>query len=300
MPPSPTSSRWVFTLNNFTDGEVDHVRGFLTNQVYAIFGRESAPDTGTPHLQGFLILPAPQRLSYLRHHLSARAHFETAKRSSQHNRDYCRKEGDYEEFGTFPERQGKRSDLDEYIAWADTFTAENGRPPSSPEIAKHQPAAYLKYPRFKHLVHHRAPVRQLEFGEPNEWQRELEEELIGEADDRMIKFVVDNDGGKGKTWFCRWFLTNHPEKTQILGIGKKHDLAFMVDETKTVFLFNVGRLQMEYLSYGLLEAIKDRMVISTKYHGVTKFLAKSHVVVFSNESPDQNKLTRSRFDIHYI
>lgn len=296
-----TSSRYVFTLNNWTPPEQDTVRQFLTEHTkYAVFGRELA-ETGTAHLQGFLILPRPQRLSYLRHHLSARAHYETARGTSVQARDYCKKDGDFEEFGTFPERQGQRSDLDELIAWCDEFIATEGRPPSSPDIAKHQPHAYLKYPRFRGLAAHRAPPRQLEFGEPREdWQRELQLELELEPDDRMVKFIVDEAGGKGKTWFCRWMLTTRPEDVQILGIGKKHDLAYMLDTNKTIFLFNIGRNQMEFLSYGILEALKDRMVVSTKYQGCTKTFNKCHVVVFCNEYPDMTKLTTDRYDIAII
>lgn len=299
-----TSSRWVFTLNNHTSDEVtalEAVLGDATRVRYGVFGREVG-SSGTPHLQGFVILESAQRLSYLRRHLSSRAHFERARGTSVQARDYCQKDGDFVEFGTFPDRAGQRNDLEELIKWSDEFTQEHGRPPSSPDIAKHQPRAYLKYPRFRALAAHRAPPRQLEFGEPNsDWQRNLIDELEGEPDDRRVTFVVDCEGGKGKTWMCRYLLTKRPVDVQVLGIGRKNDLAHMVDETKTVFLFNIGRNQMEYLSYAILEELKDRLVVSTKYSGSTKLLKPCHVVVFSNEHPDMTRLTStdgvSRYNI---
>ena len=293
-----TSSRWCFTLNNPTDDEEQSVCEYLASRgvVYGVFGREVG-ESGTRHLQGFLILRSAQRLSYLRNRLSGRAHFEAARGTSEQARDYCRKDGDFEEFGTFPSRQGRRSDLDELIEWSDKFTEEHGRPPSSPDIAKHQPRAYLKYPRFRQLAAHRAPQRQLEFGEPRDWQLELGERLSEDADDRTIDFVVDTEGGKGKTWFCRWMLTNHGG-CQVLGVGKKADLAYMVDDTKWIFLFNIGRSQMEYISYPLLEALKDRILISTKYTGQMKIWTRNvHVVVLSNEEPDYDKLTADRYNV---
>ena len=59
---------------------------------------------------------------------------------------------------------------------------------------------------------------------------------------------------------CHFLLINN-DKVQVLGIGKKAVLAYMVDENKSVFLFNIGCTQMEYLLYSLLEALKDKIVI---------------------------------------
>ena len=300
MAPSGTHSRWVFTLNNYHEEAQDNVRSFLSNSSrvkYGVFGREVG-QSGTPHLQGFLILVAPQRLSYLRLRLSGFAHYEPARGTSAQARDYCKKDGDFEEFGSFPDRGGQRNDLEELLDWIDGFTAANGRPPSSPDFARDQPRAYLRYPRIRALAAHRAPARQLEFGEPDrQWQRDLADELETDADDRSITFIVDPEGGNGKTWFCRYMLTKRND-VQVLGIGKKHDLAHMVSETNSVFLFNVPRGQMDFLSYALLEALKDRLVVSTKYSGSTKMWTKNnHVIVFSNEQPDYNKLTSDRYNV---
>lgn len=293
-----TSSRWCFTLNNYSDDDEQGTADFLSSGdcVYGIYGREIG-ETGTPHLQGFVILRTPQRLSYLRNNLSSRAHYERARGSSESASNYCKKDGDFTEFGDLPSRQGKRNDIDELIAWSDAFTEERGRPPTSPDIAKHKPHAYLKYPRFRALCAQRAPRRRLEFSDPRDWQLELEQRIAEPADSRTIDFVVDPEGGKGKTWFCRYMLYAH-EGTQVLGVGKKADIAYIIDESNWVFLFNVGRGQMEYLSYPLLEALKDQMVLSTKYSGLTKIWNKPvHVVVLGNEYPDMNKLTADRYNV---
>ena len=294
-----TSLRWCFTLNNPTEDEEQHVSDWLAGPqcMYGCYGREVG-ESGTPHLQGFIILCNSNRLSFLRNQLSQRAHYERARGTSAQARDYCRKDGDFEEFGTFPSRQGKRSDLDDLISWADAFAEEHGRAPSSPDIAKHQPHAYIKYPRFRALCAHRTPPRALEFGEPNEgWQRDLVDRLANPADDRSIDFVVDAEGGKGKTWLCRYMMTMN-QKVQILGVGRKNDLAYLISTDKTIFLFNVARGQMEFLSYSLLEALKDRMVISTKYQGEMKTWTDNvHVVVLGNEEPDYEKLTADRYNV---
>ena len=300
--PSPTSSRWCFTINNPSDQDRTDVADFLSSGdvTYGVVGREVG-ESGTPHLQGFVILVSSQRLSFLRRRLSVRGHYERALGTSNQAAAYCKKDGDFDEFGTFPDRQGARNDLDEVLKWIDEFTLQEGRPPASPDIAKIHPRAYLKYPRLRALASHRAPQRQLEFGEPNDWQRDLRGLLDEEPDDRTVDFYVDEAGGQGKTWFCRWMLTELPDKVQVLGVGKKADLAYMVDETKSIFLFNIGRGQMEYLSYPLLEALKDRMLLSTKYMGTLKtWPMKTRVIVFSNEAPDETKLTADRYNITYL
>lgn len=296
------SKFWCFTLNNPTDDEEQGVTDFLSSRdvTYGVFGRETG-SSGTPHFQGFVILNRSRRLSFLRRKI-ARAHWSRryANSTNEEARDYCRKDGDFEEFGTFPAgvTAGHRSDLDALIAWCDAFTEEHGRPPASPDIAKHQPHAYLKFPRFVALARHRAPRRQLEFGEPREWQLDLADKLSNPPeDDRTVEFYIDEDGEKGKTWFCRWMLTNN-ENCQVLGTGSFNDIANMIDDTKHIFLFNIGRGQMEKLCYPILEALKDKMVRSPKWHGRSLNWSENvHVIVFGNEEPDYTKLTAARYNV---
>lgn len=298
-----TSTRFVFTLNNPTAEEAENLTKAIedANVKYLVCGREVAPTTGTPHIQGFIILHESARFRAVKRLVGERAHIERARGTSVRCAEYCKKDGDFDEYGEFPGRQGARSDLDEFIEWSTAFGTQHGRAPTSPEIAREHPRIYLRYPRAVLLAAHRGPQRQLQFGEPNEWQQELVDNLDEEPDDRTVLFVVDPDGGKGKSWFCRWYLTQNPESTQVLGVGKKTDLAHMLDETKTIFLFNVGRGQMEFLSYSLLENLKDRMVMSGKYTSRMKIWTRNvHIVVLSNEPPDETKLTADRYVIRNI
>lgn len=295
------SKRWCFTLNNYSDEQLASVTEFLTRDPpvkYGIFGKEVA-ESGTPHLQGFAIFFSNQRLRAVRGYIP-RAHWEQARGTSQQAADYCKKDGDFTEFGTFPANQGRRTDLEVALAWATEFEESNGRAPESPDIAKHQPSVYLRCPRFARMCQHRAQPRQLEFGDAKPWQRELEAALQEEPDDRTVRFIVDVDGGKGKTWFQRWYLTKYPE-TQILSIGKRDDLAMAVNVSCRCFFFNIPRGGLELLQYTILEQLKDKVVFSPKYHSGTKYLHSAcHVVVFTNEEPDQTKMSRGRMNITYL
>lgn len=300
MAPSPQGTRWCFTINNPTDEDKQSVADVLTAAKYGVVGRELG-DFGTPHLQGFVIFESNKRFSYL-HRLWPRAHLELTRGNSRNAADYCKKDGDFDEYGELPAAQGARRDLEALYQWGDEFTTTNGRPPTSPEIAKEHPTAYLRYPRVTRLFEARAAApRFVEAAVPMQWQGELEDELLQDADDRSVLFYVDPEGGKGKTWFQKWFITKHPDLAQVLSVGKREDLAHVVDVRKSVFFFNVPRDSMQFFQYVIAEQLKDRMVFSPKYQSKMKVLAKTpHVVVFCNEDPDDTKMTADRIVIRNI
>lgn len=48
------SAYWVFTLNNYTDSDIERLESLPYPEYFVVFGQEVAPSTGTPHLQGFI------------------------------------------------------------------------------------------------------------------------------------------------------------------------------------------------------------------------------------------------------
>ncbi|QSX73072.1 replication-associated protein [Delphin virus 2] len=295
-------TRWCFTLNNPTDQEKDRVATLLSDDrrvKYGVVGRESG-ESGAPHLQGFVIFRSNRRFGAL-HRLLPRAHFELTRGTSQQAGDYCKKDGDFDEYGEPPSQQGRRTDLEALVQWGDEFTTANGRPPTSPEVAQAQPTAYLRFPRLVRLFDARQPPPNFNLETPRDWQRELADELDEEAEDRHVIFYVDEEGGKGKTWFQKWYLQTRPNRAQVLSIGKRDDIAHVVDVTRRVFFFNIPRGGMEFLQYQILEQLKDQMVFSPKYNSKMKILpARCHVVVFSNELPAMDRMSVDRYVIRSI
>lgn len=85
---------WAFTKNNWTLDDLT----FFTEWPdfnYMVIGRETAPTTGTKHLQGYFTLKKAVRPSYLKRTLPKGTHFEVARQSAAINVKYCSKSGNY-------------------------------------------------------------------------------------------------------------------------------------------------------------------------------------------------------------
>ena len=82
---------------------------------YAVFQLEEG-ELGTPHYQGYFILPQKARFTEFKHNLPT-AHFKAANGTPAQNREYCTKAegklGEFSEIGVFPGTgQGRRTDLE--------------------------------------------------------------------------------------------------------------------------------------------------------------------------------------------
>lgn len=95
-----SSTRWCFTLNNYTPEQVVSLETDLLPYKYLLYGKEVAA-TGTPHLQGYIVFNAMKRLSAVTKLLPG-THWEIAKGSTADNYAYCTKDSDFVEFGTKP------------------------------------------------------------------------------------------------------------------------------------------------------------------------------------------------------
>jgi len=100
---------YCFTINNWKEEDLVTLKGIKSE--YYIFGIEVG-EKGTPHLQGYIELGSPKRLTTLAKEFDGRAHLEPRKGTQEQAIVYCKKEGQYTEFGK-PKEQGSRKDLDQ-------------------------------------------------------------------------------------------------------------------------------------------------------------------------------------------
>lgn len=101
------SRNYCFTINNYTLNEIDFLENKL-NYSYLIYGYEKG-ENGTEHLQGYIEFSSCKRFNTLKRELP-RAHLEPRRGSQKQAIEYCKKEGEWLEFGCKKE-QGRRTDL---------------------------------------------------------------------------------------------------------------------------------------------------------------------------------------------
>lgn len=296
--PENRSTRWCFTINNWSPEDV--TRLLQIDYRYLVFGREVG-ENGTPHLQGYIEFKGRKHFGAAKSAISARSHLERARGTAKENAEYCKKGGDYEEFGEpAVVRQGHRSDWDRLRDWLDQFEGER---PSRRQLINEFPGLWARYSnKLDDIMSAMLPEPQFTVSGPRAgWQAELDQKLDSPADDRQVDFYIDPEGNSGKTWMARYLLQERPAEVQYIRPGKRDDMAHCIDETKRIFIVDVPRKQMEILQYSVLEMLKDRLVFSPKYNSRTKVLTSSpHVIVFCNEKPDYEKLSSDRFNEYYI
>lgn len=214
----PIAKNWLFTLNNYDEDDIQKLRDLYPEDVgYLVFGRETAPSTGTPHLQGYLQCNRRKTLNSVKKWLPT-AHLEVARGSAQENRAYCTKDGEFEEFGE-NKTQGQRDDIRSFMA-----AVEQGNT-SLKRLRTDFPEIVAKYPRFcSDYVNDNRQIPELENHPLRDWQAALNARLACDPSDREIDFVVDETGNSGKTWFAKHYCRLH-DNAQYMEMAKKADMA---------------------------------------------------------------------------
>lgn len=89
--------RYAFTLLNYTAEDISKITVSAEKYKYLfVYGKEICPETGTPHLQGYLEYPNKITWLSLKNKMNIdKIHFEPCKGNRKSNIDYCCKDGDY-------------------------------------------------------------------------------------------------------------------------------------------------------------------------------------------------------------
>lgn len=124
---------WVYTLNNYTPEEEEHLQKIKCR--YHVYGHEKV---STPHLQGYLEFKDAKTFSATKKILGKRVSFEYRKGTPYQAATYCKKDGVMIfEQGTIP-KQGKRTDLEDVYEMAKTNVEDT-------EISDYAPGLYMRY-----------------------------------------------------------------------------------------------------------------------------------------------------------
>lgn len=297
------SNRVCFTWNNYDEDELDDLEAKLKSLEqlgqlqYSILGREIG-ESGTPHIQGYVHLRKEYHpsqtcgLQFWKNLLPGgkRMHFENARGKDSHQYIYCTKEGPFIEFGTIKDTE-KGQDFAGAIEAAkqDMDICE-----------KEYPELYLKYHFQLEKIHQKAQNQKPESNitELRSWQHQVID-LLKKQNDRQILFVVDEEGGKGKSTLCKHLLQN--ENTWACQGGKVADLMHAYNTKAEYAIFDMARCNNpDYYPWNFMENLKSGWYTSTKYNGGMKCFKPPKIAVFLNEEPPRNKLSNDRYQIFRI
>lgn len=131
-------------MNNFTEEEYEALVKYEAK--YHVIGKEVG-ESGTPHLQGFLISAKALRLSAMKK-LNGRAHWEAARGTSEQAADYCKKDKDFIEVGSLPKTAAEAGGQAEKDRWEEARKrAREGDYDAIPADI------YIRYKRALHDIH---------------------------------------------------------------------------------------------------------------------------------------------------
>lgn len=279
----PGNRSWCFTLNNYSEAEERNIQD--AEAKYLIYGREVG-DNQTPHLQGYVQFSNGKSLSAAKAAIGDRAHMEVARGTPEQNIAYCSKNGDVFTKGERP-CQGKRSDLKHAID--DIHDGMRSRK----RLRAEHPFVMAKYPTFiEQVLNDTAPLPP----KPNivlrDWQLQLLQMMREPPHPRKVFFVIDLQGGKGKSTFCN-YVEHEFENVQVMKPGKYADMAYELSDESRIILIDCPRATYEF-PVQFAEDCKDGRVTSSKYFSHQKRLSPCHVIFFVNEAMDYIRLSEDR------
>lgn len=305
--PRATHFGFCFTINNYTDDDVDRCRNAIGHRgiTYLIYGREIGDVGLTPHLQGYL-QTTQDKFDRLKVYFGRHIHLEKQKAASDKARDYCKKDNDWAEFGQYRHigsvGQGTRTDLEDVrIMIHDGKTYE--------EICEAHFGTVARNDRFiTKLIQVRdsgkrdAVLRErLSSASLRPWQQDLMDVLQGEPHPREILWRWDPEGNSGKSWMTTYLAVIHG--AVVFNSAKVVDLAHIWSKQQSkIVVFDLARTQEGFLHgmYSFAESLKNGIVCSTKYDGQTIKSDPPHVVVFANFEPDRTKWSQDRYNVLLI
>lgn len=244
---------YCFTINNYTTTEQIQVEECTATR-YLIYGLERG-ENGTPHLQGYLEMSKPQRISFLKKLPGfERAHFEARRGTREQAREYCMKEGEWIETGDWAAGgRGARNDIKQLM----TMVNEGH---SKLEIIETAPETYARNMRFM-----------------DRYQELREKEETREFRTVEVQVLV-GDAGCGKT------RQAHTENPGIFTVNPGESFPFDGYDGESAILIDdfYGDLR-----YHEVLRILDGHQYRVNVKGHHRYARWTKVVITSNKPPEQ-------------
>lgn len=302
---------FCFTWNNYREVDIKYLRKIKCR--YLVFGREIAPTTGTPHLQGYIYFHSERSFDEVRKIL-APAHVDIQVGTCSEASNYCKKgeqeKSEYKTLGIKGPNFGKNADFEEYGKLPDDEKNVNkieqikegiinGDFKNFSEIMKNYPNEFLRYNKaLREFYETLRPKPNLQIKEN---LRLFQKKILSYIDrevphQRSIIWIVDTLGGAGKSSLAAHLIQSHHFLT--FNNGKTADIAYAWNGENVIF--DLARSQQEHINYEIIEQVKNGVVFSSKYNSMMKVFERPHVFVFANVEPDYSKMSNDRWQVFRI
>ncbi len=132
------------------------------------------------------------------------------------------------------------------------------------------------------------------------WQEEVIRIITGEPDNRTVNWFWEENGGIGKSFLTKYLVIRF---NALIVDGKKADVFHQIAKRREedinidIVIVDIPRSAFNNLSYQALECIKNGLISSGKYEGGQYVFKSPHVVVLANSPPDEEKLSKDRWNI---
>lgn len=146
------------------------------------------------------------------------------------------------------------------------------------------------------------PKQELKIISPSifyEWQKDIINVINEEPDDRTVYWLWSEHGNKGKSAFVKYLVARHYATPAVS--GKYADICNLISKQDMdkcrIIVFDIPRNNGNSVSYSAIESIKNGMIVNTKYETNYVLFNPPHVIVFSNNPPEECKLSGDRWKI---
>lgn len=134
------------------------------------------------------------------------------------------------------------------------------------------------------------------------WFEEIDKILLTEPNRRHVIWCWSKQGGVGKSHVTEYLVVKR--NAVFLSKGKYPDIINIMFKTdmsnKHIVVFDLPRNNGNKISYDAVEAIKNGLICNTKFETGYKRFKPPHVLIFSNQPPDEEKLSADRWIIRRL
>jgi len=136
-----------------------------------------------------------------------------------------------------------------------------------------------------------------------DWEIEIIENIKRNPDERTIHWYCEHIGNSGKSTFCKYLVVKY-NAFVVYGAGAdmKHGLSEyykLNNQLPPIIIIDIPR-GIKSPDYTGIEQIKNGLFYNTKYEGGMIVANAPHIIIFSNNYPDESRLSLDRWNIKEI